>query len=67
MNYNSNIHKRRSIRLKGYDYSQAGCYYVTLCIDYKGILLGEINNGAVILNDYGNIMKKSSLMNIPIA
>jgi hypothetical protein len=31
MKYNSNIHHRRSIRLKGYDYSQAGLYYVTIC------------------------------------
>jgi len=29
-NYNPNIHHRRSIRLKGYDYSQAGMYFVTV-------------------------------------
>ena len=29
--YNLDIHHRRSIRLKGYDYSQAGAYFVTIC------------------------------------
>ena len=32
MSYNPNIHHRRSIRLKGYDYSQAGMYFVTICV-----------------------------------
>ena len=32
MNYESNMHKRRSIRLNEYDYSQAGWYYITVCI-----------------------------------
>jgi hypothetical protein len=31
MLYNPNLHHRRSIRLKGYDYSQAGLYFITLC------------------------------------
>jgi REP element-mobilizing transposase RayT len=31
MTYDPNRHHRRSIRLKGYDYSQAGAYYVTIC------------------------------------
>jgi hypothetical protein len=29
--YNPKIHHRRSIRLKGYDYAQAGLYFVTIC------------------------------------
>ena len=31
MSYNPNIHHRRSIRLRGYDYVQAGAYFVTIC------------------------------------
>ena len=31
MPFDSNIHHRRSIRLKGYDYSQAGLYFITIC------------------------------------
>jgi hypothetical protein len=30
--YNPNIHQRKSIRLKGYDYSQAGLYFITICV-----------------------------------
>jgi hypothetical protein len=31
MKYNPDIHHRRSIRLRDYDYSQAGLYFVTIC------------------------------------
>ncbi len=31
MRYNRDIHHRRSIRLKEYDYSQSGAYFVTIC------------------------------------
>ncbi|MCR4417999.1 MAG: transposase, partial [Ignavibacteria bacterium] len=31
MKYDPSKHHRRSIRLKGYDYSQAGAYFVTIC------------------------------------
>jgi len=31
MRYNPEIHKKRSIRLKNYDYSQAGLYFITIC------------------------------------
>lgn len=53
--YNPNIHHRRSIRLKGYDYSQAGLYFVTICCQDRICRFGEINNGEMILNKYGQI------------
>ena len=53
MNYNPNIHHRRSIRLKGYDYSQAGLYFITICVQDRKCLFGEIGNGEMILNEYG--------------
>lgn len=40
--YNPQIHHRRSIRLKGYDYSQAGLYFITICIHNRECLFGEI-------------------------
>ena len=40
--YNPHIHHRRSIRLKGYDYSQAGLYFVTICCKDRACLFGEI-------------------------
>ncbi len=45
MSYNPDVHHRRSIRLKGYDYSQAWAYFVTICIQQRQPLLGQIENG----------------------
>lgn len=55
MSYNPNIHHRKSIRLKGYDYSQAGLYFITICCQDRAHLFGEIENGEMILNEYGKI------------
>jgi REP element-mobilizing transposase RayT len=33
--YNPNIHHRKSIRLKGYDYAQEGLYFITLCCNRR--------------------------------
>ncbi|MDR1679138.1 MAG: transposase [Prevotellaceae bacterium] len=53
--YNPDIHHRRSIRLKGYDYSQAGMYFITICVQNRVCMLGEIINGEMQLNEYGRI------------
>ncbi|MFO8011466.1 MAG: transposase [Dehalococcoidia bacterium] len=42
MTYNPEIHHRRSIRLKGYDYSRAGLYFITVCTYNRLPILGEI-------------------------
>jgi len=55
MTYNPHIHHRRSIRLKGYDYSQAGAYFITLCTYNREHLFGKIMNGNIILNEFGKI------------
>jgi len=47
--------QRRSIRLKGYDYSQAGLYFITICCQDRICRFGEIKNGEMILNEYGEI------------
>jgi REP element-mobilizing transposase RayT len=44
--YNPDIHHRRSIRLKGYDYSQAGLYFVTICVQNRECLFGDVIVGA---------------------
>ena len=41
-NYNPDIHHRHGIRLKGYDYSQAGLYFITICVQDKKCFFGEI-------------------------
>ncbi|MBI1185283.1 transposase [bacterium] len=57
MPYNPNIHHRKSIRLKGYDYSQAGLYFITICVQDRECLFGEIVDGAMILNDAGQMVE----------
>ena len=53
--YNPQIHHRRSIRLKGYDYAQAGLYFITICCENRICRFGNIENGEMILNEYGKI------------
>ena len=58
MKFNLEIHHRRSIRLKGYDYSQAGAYFITICTQNRECLLGEIADGQMQLNDAGKMIEK---------
>lgn len=51
--YNPAIHHRKSIRLKGYDYSQEGLYFITICTCNRECLFGEVINKEMILNDAG--------------
>ena len=60
MSYNPNIHHRRSARLKGYDYSQAGMYFVTICTHNRLCLFGEIQ-----LNEAGCVLQQC-WVDIPI-
>src|SRR5690606_9482404 len=53
--YNPNKHHRRSIRLQGYDYSQAGLYFVTLVCQDRAHLFGDIKDGIMYLNEFGQI------------
>ena len=57
MAYNPEIHKRKSIRLKGYDYSQAGLYFITICCQNRICRFGEIENDEMILNDAGKMIE----------
>ncbi|MCL6525152.1 MAG: hypothetical protein K6T34_10915 [Thermoflavifilum sp.] len=57
MKYNPNIHHRRSIRLKGYDYSQAGACFITICTQNRLCLLGNVVNEKMVLNDAGRMIE----------
>ena len=59
MKYNPEIHHRKSIRLKGYDYSQEGYYFVTICSNDRVQLFGEIDNGKMFKNEIGNLAFKN--------
>jgi len=48
---------RRSIRLRGYDYSQAGAYFVTVCAQDRLCLFGGIADGEMRLNDAGRTVQ----------
>lgn len=59
MRHNRNIHHRRSIRLKGYDYRSAGAYAVTICADGRECALGRVVDGEVELSDLGRVAAES--------
>lgn len=52
------IHHRRSIRLKEYDYSQPGAYFITICTHQREHLFGEIVDGVMKLNEHGQIAQE---------
>ena len=45
MSYNPDIHHRKSIRLKNYDYSQEALYFITICTEGKKHILGRVVGG----------------------
>ena len=49
-------HKRRSTRLNGYDYSQGGCYYVTICTQDRVHRFGEVTDATVSLSEVGRML-----------
>lgn len=53
MAYDPEKHHRRSIRLKGYDYSQPGAYFVTIVTKHRRRLFGRIINGLMKLSPLG--------------
>ncbi len=55
---------RHSIRLKGYDYSFPGAYFVTICTYQHRCFFGNIMSGRMQLNEYGEIVQ-TNLTKIP--
>ncbi len=56
MRYHRDAHHRRSIRLRGYDYSQPGAYFITVCTHQRAPLFGDVVNGVMVLNAAGAIV-----------
>jgi len=54
----SPLHHRRSIRLKGYDYTRAGAYFVTICTKDRTCLFGDVADGVMRLNQMGHIVRQ---------
>ncbi len=57
MQFNRDVHHRKSIRLNGYDYSQKGAYFITLCTQNREHLFGEVIDSKMELNDAGAMVQ----------
>lgn len=58
MIFNPDIHHRRSIRLRDYNYASDGAYFVTICTQGRECLFGQIDNEIMVLNDAGRMLEK---------
>lgn len=58
MNYNPEKHHRRSTRLKGYDYSRPGAYFVTIVTQARACLFGDVVGGEMRLNGAGRVAEQ---------
>ena len=58
MPYDPERHRRRSIRLPGYDYAQVGAYFVTICAQQRLCLFGDIVDDEVRLNESGQMIER---------
>lgn len=58
MEYSPQKHNRKTIRLKEYDYSFPGWYYVTICTFEKKQLFGYIQDGKMMSNKNGKIAEE---------
>jgi putative transposase len=61
MTFNPDIHHRRSIRLREFDYTEGGAYFVTICTFQGDCLFGDIVDGKMLLNEFGIAVKKTWL------
>ena len=55
MSYNPDIRRRRPIRLKGYDYSRTGAYFVTIVTQDRTCCFGDVTGEEMCLNDAGRM------------
>ena len=58
MTYDPAQHRRRSIRLKGFDYAQPGAYFVTIVTQGRECLFGDVMDGQMCLNDAGRMVER---------
>lgn len=56
--YDPARHHRRSIRLRGYDYRQPGSYFVTICVQHRECLLGDVLRATVQLSQFGVLVER---------
>jgi putative transposase len=61
MVYNPDVHHRRSIRLREYDYCSCGAYFLTACVHGRECLFGDVVDGVVYLTDAGRLVERAWL------
>jgi hypothetical protein len=61
MRFNPDIHHRRSIRLRGYNYADDGTYFMTVCIHQRECLLGEVVAGEMVPSPAGRSCGQSGM------
>ena len=66
MKYDPEIHHRRSIRLKGYDYTQPGAYFITLVTYQRNEIFGEVVDDEMKLSTLGHIVYDEWMRSIQI-
>ena len=57
--YDPARHHRRSIRLKGYDYTLGGAYFITVCTQNRACLFGHVRCGEMHRNDAGDMIQST--------
>mgnify|MGYP006293577631 CR=1 FL=1 len=57
MKFRRDLPDRRSIRLRGYDYSSPGEFFVTICTRNRECLFGNVVHGEMVLNEIGEIAR----------
>jgi putative transposase len=66
VNINQQKPHRRSIRLKDFDYTQPGAYFITIVTSHRQAILGEISNGEMRLDQLGEIVRTEWLKTVDI-
>ena len=59
-NVNDTLPQRKRLRMEGYDYSSAGCYFVTIVTNDRQCLFGDVTDGTMLLNDAGKTIDKAT-------
>src|SRR5258708_26515692 len=57
MTHDSQKYNRRSIRLRDYDYTSPGAYFITICTQDRKPIFGEIVNNEMQLNELGESLQ----------
>jgi REP element-mobilizing transposase RayT len=51
------LRRRRSIRLRDSDYTQAGVYFLTICTQNRECMFGAVVEGKMVLNEAGKMVQ----------